>query len=367
MTVRAQLWFWFGLLVAFIVALWAIGGILLPFVAGMAVAYLLDPTTDRIERLKIGRTTATTCVTAIFFLFVFGVLALVIPLIQGQMIALADKFPAYRVAVEEQVTPLFAFVQSHVSPEVWVRIQEMIGVASGDLTRWFVQFIKNLISSGVALANLVSLLLITPVVAFYLLRDWDLIVAKIDMWLPRNHAPVIRKQINEIDRILAAFVRGQITVCVILGLFYGISLSLIGLDFGFLVGFMTGLLAFVPYFGMLLGLVVGLGIAIFQFSDWLPILGVAAVFLIGQIAEGNFITPKLVGDRVGLHPVWIIFALLAGGTLFGFVGILVAVPVAAATGVLIRFALAQYMGSSLYKGESAAAPKPAARRRPSAS
>lgn len=366
MTVRAQLWFWFGLLVAFIAALWALGGILLPFVAGMAVAYLLDPTTDRLERLKIGRTTATVGVTAIFFLFVFGVLALVIPLIQGQMIALADKFPAYRVAVEEQITPLFAFVQSHVSPEVWIRIQEMIGVASGDLTRWFVQFIKNLISSGVALANLLSLLLITPVVAFYLLRDWDLIVGKIDIWLPRNHAPVIRKQINEVDRILAAFVRGQITVCVILGLFYGISLSLIGLDFGFLVGLMTGLLSFIPYFGMLLGLIVGLSIAIFQFSDWLSILGVGAVFLIGQVVEGNFITPKLVGDRVGLHPVWIIFALLAGGTLFGFVGVLVAVPVAAATGVLIRFALAQYMGSSLYKGQPAA-PKPVARRRSSPS
>ena len=203
-------------------------------------------------------------------------------------------------------------------------------------------------------------------VAFYLLRDWDLIVTKIDIWLPRNHAPIIRKQINEIDRILAAFVRGQMTVCIILGLFYGISLSLIGLDFGFLVGFMTGLLAFIPYFGMLLGLVVGLGIAIFQFTDWLPVLGVAAVFLVGQVLEGNFITPKLVGDRVGLHPVWIIFALLAGGTLFGFVGILVAVPVAAATGVLIRFALAQYMGSALYKGQPAPA-KPVPRRRSSSS
>ncbi|MEZ5647594.1 MAG: AI-2E family transporter [Alphaproteobacteria bacterium] len=352
MSIRTQLWFWFGIFASFVVGLWLLGGVLLPFIAGIVVAYFLDPTTDQIQRLGLGRTAATVTVTALFFLLVFGFLALLIPLIQGQLIALADRFPAYRAEAEQQITPLFEFIRTHMPLAVRERIREMIDVTSGDITKWAVNVIKSIISSSFVIANLLSLLLITPVVAFYLLRDWDRIIAKIDTWLPRDHAPIIRRLFAEMDRIMSGFIRGQLLVCFSLGLFYGVGLSIIDLDFGFLVGFATGLLSFIPYFGMSVGLVIGLAIALFQYSDWLPIVGVASVFAIGQILEGNFVTPKLVGDRVGLHPVWIIFALLAGGSLFGFVGILVAVPVAAATGVLIRFALARYMESKIYRGQT---------------
>jgi len=207
---------------------------------------------------------------------------------------------------------------------------------------------SRLLSGLGAVFNLVSLVVITPVVAFYLLRDWDRIVAKIDGWLPRAHAETIREQVGLVDETLAGFVRGQSTVCMLLAVFYAVGLSVLGLPFGAVVGLATGLLSFIPYVGMLSGFAVGLGLAIANFSDPVDIGLVVAVFLVGQVVEGNFLTPKLVGDRVNLHAVWIIFALLAGGALFGFVGILLAVPVAAVIGVLVRFALGRYLQSQLY-------------------
>ena len=200
------------------------------------------------------------------------------------------------------------------------------------------------------------LLVITPLVAFYLLRDWDRIVARIDSLLPSRIRPIVREQAKEIDDILAGFVRGQATVCLLLGVFYAVGLSLAGLDFGVIVGLGTGLISFIPYFGMTIGLVTGMGIAVAQFADWVPIAIVAGVFAVGQVLEGNVITPRLVGNRVRLHPVWVIFAVLAGGALFGFTGILLALPAAAVIGVLVRFAVSRYQGSSLFDrdGDSAA-------------
>jgi predicted PurR-regulated permease PerM len=200
------------------------------------------------------------------------------------------------------------------------------------------------------LINLVSLLVITPVVAFYLLRDWDRIVIQIDSWLPRRYAETIREQVRAVDATLAGFLRGQGTVCLILAIYYGLGLSLAGLDFGLVIGLVAGLLSFVPYVGAIVGLLLSVGLALVQFDAWLPIAIVAAVFILGQVVEGNFLTPKLVGESVGLHPVWIIFALLAGGTLFGFVGLLLAIPAAAVIGVGVRFALDRYLVSAYYKG-----------------
>jgi predicted PurR-regulated permease PerM len=202
----------------------------------------------------------------------------------------------------------------------------------------------------VALFQLISLVVITPLVSFYLLRDWDRIVERIDAYLPRGSAPAIHDQFGKIDRTLAGFIRGQATVCLILGAFYAVGLSLVGLEFGLLIGLGTGLISFIPYFGMMVGLAVGISVALAQFSGLGSVALVAAVFAVGQVAEGNFLTPKLVGDRVGLHPVWVIFALLAGGTLFGFTGILLAVPAAAVIGVLVRFTLESYRDSRLYEG-----------------
>jgi predicted PurR-regulated permease PerM len=217
--------------------------------------------------------------------------------------------------------------------------------------------LRGLWSGGMAVINLLSLIFITPVVAFYLLRDWDDLVARVDTWLPRQHAPVIRQLMGEIDRVLAAFVRGTGSVCLVLGVFYAAALTIVGLDFGLVVGLGAGLISFVPFVGALVGLVVSGALALVQFwPNFLDISLVVGVFAVGQVVEGNFLTPKFVGDKVGLHPVWVIFALLAGGAVFGFVGVLLAVPAAAAVGILVRFAMKRYMESKLYLGPGGSPP-----------
>ena len=206
-----------------------------------------------------------------------------------------------------------------------------------------------MLSSGVAFINIISLILITPIVAFYLLRDWDKVVAHIDALLPRKRAETIRQQLVIIDNTLAGFVRGQLNVCILLGIYYAIFLTILGLNFGFVIGLATGFLVIFPYVGLLVGMAAGITVAFFQFGEMSQVLMVLGVFISGQVIEGNFVTPKLVGDKVGLHPVWIIFAMLAGGALFGFVGVLLAVPMAAVIGVLIRFGLGEYQKSSYFQ------------------
>jgi predicted PurR-regulated permease PerM len=228
------------------------------------------------------------------------------------------------------------------------RIRESLGASSGKIAGWITQILSGLVTGGVAIANLLSLIFITPVVSFYLLRDWDRLVAQVDSCLPRGSVGVVREQAGLIDRTLAGWVRGQFTVCLVLGTYYAAGLTLAGLDFGLVIGLLAGLLSFIPFVGAAVGLVGSVGLALVQFDDWLRIAIVAGVFFVGQAVEGNFLTPRLVGDRVGLHPVWVIFALLAGGALFGFVGVLLAVPVAATLGVLVRFLLQRYLESDMY-------------------
>ena len=211
--------------------------------------------------------------------------------------------------------------------------------------------IAGVVTSSVALANLLSLLFITPVVAFYLLRDWDRLKNQTNSLLPQRHAETIRQQLALVDRTLAGFVRGQATVCLVLAAYYGIGLTVIGVDFGLVVGIGIGLISFIPYLGSITGFVVSVGIALAQFDSWLPVGLVVGLFAFGQFLEGYVLTPRLVGDRVGLHPVWVIFALLAGGSLFGFVGLLLAVPAAAVIGVLTRFAVLRYRKSRYYQGD----------------
>lgn len=210
-----------------------------------------------------------------------------------------------------------------------------------------------------SLFNVVMLLVLVPVITFYLLMDWDRMVAEVDKLLPRDHAPVIRRLASDIDRTLASFIRGQGTVCLILGTFYAVGLMLVGLKFGLVAGALAGALTFIPYVGAIVGGLLSIGLALFQFwGEWQWIIAVAAIFAVGQFVEGNILTPNLVGSSVGLHPVWLIFALSAFGTLFGFVGMLVAVPVAAALGVIARFAIERYHDSRLYRGLEASGPPP---------
>ena len=348
MTVQQRAAAWIGGFLVFLAAVFVLRGVLLPFVAGMAVAYFLDPACDRLEKLGCSRALATTIITACFFALLVTVLIFVVPLLYAQIVAFAERVPAYLSALDEAAAPAMAFLQQFADGDDGLKLREAVGGYSADIVRWASQLLGRLLSGIDALVGLAALVVITPIVTFYLLRDWDRIVENLNQWLPRAQAETIREQATLIDQTLAAFVRGQALVCILLGLFYAIGLTLAGLEFGIIVGFMTGLISFVPYFGMLLGFIVGTGMAIAQFGELVPVLIVASVFVVGQFIEGNFVTPKIVGERVGLHPVWIIFALLAGGALFGFVGVLLAVPVAAVVGVLTRFLLSSYLASALY-------------------
>jgi len=350
MKVERQLRFWLIGFAVFLVALYLLRTVLLPFVAGMAVAYLLDPVCDRLEAWGLSRTLATTVLTVLFLVVAAAAAVLLIPVLAGQVVSLLERVPDSIEALRGQSARLLAIVEARVDPAMIERIESAVAGSADRLVAWGTEFLGQVISGGVALANLLSLLVITPVVAFYLLRDWDRIVARVDGWLPREHAETIRERVREVDRTLAGFLRGQGLVCLILGLFYAIALSIAGLDFGLVVGLVAGLLSFIPYVGAIIGLVLSVGLALLQFDDWLRVAIVAGIFFVGQAVEGNFLTPKLVGESVGLHPVWIIFGLLAGGALFGFVGVLLAIPVAAVIGVGVRFALDRYLQSRYYRG-----------------
>ncbi|MBT3909541.1 MAG: AI-2E family transporter [Rhodospirillaceae bacterium] len=329
-----------------------LSSILMPFVAGMAVAYFLDPVADWLEEKKLSRGIATTVILLAFFILVGILLMALFPLLQRQIVELVAMVPGIAENIRNEALPWLERMIADLPADTLDNIRDAAKEFAGRAVKWVSDVVANIWSGGLAFFNMLSLLVITPVVAFYLLRDWDLITAKIDSWLPRDAAPTIRKQFAEIDQTLAAFVRGQSTVCLVLGLIYGAGLTVAGLKSGLLVGLGAGFISFIPYLGAASGLVVGLGIAIFQFSEWTPIFVVAAIFLTGQTLESYVLTPRLVGDRVGLHPVWIIFALLAGGAVFGFTGVLLAVPVAAVIGVLTRFAIARYLDSPLYRGNT---------------
>ncbi len=336
----------------FLALVFVLRDVLLPFVAGMAIAYFLDPACDKLEEMGLSRVLATSLITAVYFLFVIVFLLILAPLVTGQILDLVEKMPGYAATLRDKVAQLTGLIETRVSQEDIAKLQQMLGALAEPLLKYLGGFAKGVASGIGAIVTLVSLAIITPVVTFYMLRDWDVMIARIDSWLPQEKAEIIREQIRLVDQTLAGFARGQAMVCLLLGVFYAVGLSLVGLDFGMVVGFVTGLISFVPYFGMLFGFVTGMGIAIAQFGEFVPVLLVALVFGVGQVLEGNILTPKLVGERVGLHAVWIIFGLMAGGALFGFLGVLLAVPVMAVIGVLVRFLLGQYLNSPLYLSEN---------------
>lgn len=335
----------------FFVFIYLIRSVLLPFVLGALIAYFLDPAADKLEKWKFSRTLATTTIILSFFIVMTLLLLLIAPLLTNQLSNLIFDLPNYfnenGVKYEQQVSSWLGMIPT----EYIDNIKNYINNIASYALKLVGGVVGGMFLSSMAVINVLSLVLITPVITFYLLRDWDVITNKFHALLPRKHEKTIREQLAIIDATLAGFIRGQINVCLILGLFYAIGLSIVGLKFGILIGITTGILVILPYVGLLFGMGIGLVVAFFQFGTWNGVLQVLAVFVIGQLLEGNFITPKLVGEKVGLHPAWIIFGLLAGAALFGFVGVLIAVPVTAVIGVLIRFALSRYLHSSYYYGD----------------
>ena len=348
MTGRRQFWFWLGGVAVFAGLLWLFSSILLPFAAAMVLAYLLDPLVDRLEKLGVGRALGTVIVLAAFFLLAIATVLLLFPVLNAQIADFAARVPELLSALRERLGGFLETLESRLSPADLERARAVVGSFAGDALAVVGSLIAGLWSGGLALFNLLALIFITPIVAFYLLRDWDRIIGAVDSWLPRRHAETIRGLAREIDGLLSGFIRGAAMVCLILGVFYAIALTLIGLEFGLIIGLLSGIASFVPFVGALFGFIFGVGVAFSQFGDWLPIALVAGVFVIGQVAEGNWLTPKLVGSRIDLHPVWVMFALLAGGALFGFLGLVLAVPLAVVISVLVRFGLGQYLKSEFH-------------------
>ncbi|KRS17199.1 AI-2E family transporter [Roseovarius indicus] len=344
--VGTQAKYWGIATAVFLVLMWLLGDQILPFVLGGAIAYFLDPVADRLERMGASRAVAVAIITLVA-LMIFAIMALlVIPTLVQQAVNLFNVAPQVFKNLQGFLTDRFPEIVDNESVlrQSLQSVGETIQSKGG-------QLLESVLTSAASVINVVVLLVIVPVVAFYLLYDWDRMVAEVDTLLPRDHAPVIRRLAREIDATLASFIRGMGTVCVILGTYYAVALMAVGLQFGLVVGAIAGLITFIPYVGALVGGALAIGLALFQFwGDWISIGLVAGIFMLGQVIEGNILTPKLVGDSVGLHPVWLIFALSVFGALFGFVGMLVAVPVAAAIGVLARFAISQYKDSRLYRG-----------------
>ena len=350
MSREARIVFWVVGFVLLGILVDLLSAILLPFVAGMAVAYFLDPVADRLERKGCSRTLATTLITLAFFALVVGVFAILLPLLQHQIVELVKLAPDVYHKFRAWAEPMMAQLQIDLPGRDDPQLREAAQKYASKIVQWVTDLAGKVWSGGVAFLSLLSVAVITPVVSFYLLRDWDRIVAWVDSYLPREAAPEIREQARRIDETMAGFIRGQALVCLTLATVYGVGLTLTGLNSGLLVGIAAGCVSFIPYFGAASGFIVGIAIAFFQFGaeQWGHIAAVAAVFLAGQTLESYVLTPRLVGDRVGLHPLWIIFALMAGGALFGFTGVLLAVPAAAVIGVLIRYALGRYKDSALY-------------------
>jgi len=346
--IQTQAKYWSIVAAIFLLLLWVLGDIMLPYVIGAAIAYFLDPVADRLEDLGLSRVLATVIISVLAILiFVVAVLA-VIPTLIEQAVNLFNIAPALVADLQAFLTKQFP---SLMDSESVIR-RSLNSIAEGIQARGG-EFLNTALASVSGLVNVALLFVIVPVVSFYLLLDWDRMIAKINDLLPLDHAPVIRQLAKEIDDTLAGFVRGMGSVCLILGTYYAIALMLVGLQFGLVVGFLAGLVTFIPYVGALFGGALAIGLGLFQFwGDWVSLGLVAGIFVVGQMIEGNVLTPKLVGSSVGLHPVWLLIALSVFGSIFGFIGMLVAVPVAAVLGVVVRYVASQYKRGRLYKGLS---------------
>ena len=350
---RRQLMFWLAALVVFIFFLMMFRTILLPFIAGMALAYFLDPVADRLERLGLSRMWATVVILVTFIVVFVLSLMIIIPILASQLNEFIQHIPGYITQLQTYITTSnAAWLPGWLSTQTDT-IKENFSKYLSEGVGFLGTLLAQIWNSGKALVDIASLLVVTPVVAFYLLLDWDRMIAKVDGWIPRQNVGTVREIAAELDSTIAGFVRGQGSLCLFLGIYYAVGLSLIGLNFGLLIGFLTGLLSFIPYVGSTVGLVLAAGVALVQFwPDYVHLIIVVGFFFSGQFIEGNILQPKWVGKSVGLHPVWLMFALFAFGALFGFVGVLIAVPAAASVGVLVRFALSRYLESDLYYGQS---------------
>ncbi len=351
-----QQWAWYIAGIALLAMLWLFAPILTPFVIGAGLAYLGDPLVDRLQRAGLSRSFGVVVVFVVLTLLGLIGTLLVVPMLYQQTVALIAKIPDLLNWVQNTGLPRLGIVlpaDVHLDPQGLKQIVSENWQTSGDLIRalW-----RNLSKSGALFAAVVANLLLIPVVSFYLLRDWDNLVAWIAKMIPPRHLPLVQQLSRETDQVLGSFLRGQLSVMLALTVLYSVGLALAGLKLALVIGFVAGMLSFVPYLGFAVGFIAAALAMLAQEQSLLPLVWVALVFGIGQVLESMWLTPTLVGDKIGLHPVAVIFALMAGGQLFGFVGILIALPGSAVIAVLLRHFKNEWLKSPLY---SAGTPLPA--------
>ena len=365
MNFRSHVLFWSLVFAAFLAVVFLFQSILMPFVVGIAVAYLLNPTLHKIEKAGFSRNISAPVILALFLAFVIALIAVMAPLVVRESREITENFPSY-------LERFFDFAQPYINQAQWwlghqnsTDIKSLLANNSGKALDAGNVIIGGIAASGQALrslaGSLVMLAVVAPLVAYFMMKEWPSILKWGEGLLPRQHKETIKDLLYRINTKIAGFVRGQVTVALVLGFGYALALSLLGLKYGFLIGLGAGLISIIPMVGSTVGLFVSAGVAWLQSGDWIFLAQVIGVFLVGQLIEGNFLTPKLVGKSVGMHPLWVFFAVLAGGSLFGILGMLLAVPVAAAVGVLVAFAIAQYKDSDFYKGRSSSDDKKPAR------
>lgn len=351
MSTRSQALFWLLALAAALLVVWLLSAVLLPFVLGIALAYALDPAATWLERRGCSRAAATVLIGAGFFSGGVLLLLLLIPPVAEQAGDLLQRLPALVSRLTQAVGPLLARALDAIGADQPEGLHQTMAGNLQRLTRLGAGLFQGLASGGAAVANVATLLTITPLTTFYLLRQWPDIIATVDGWLPCDHVDTARGIARDIDVVLKGFLHGSVIICAALAAFYGIALSLAGLDYGLTIGLATGALSFIPYVGTIFGLVASVGVACLQFwPEWIPIAVVLGIFLAGQLLADYVLTPRIMGSRIAVHPLWLVFGLFAGGALFGFVGLLLSVPATAAIGVLTRFFIARYKDSPLYRG-----------------
>lgn len=329
--------------------LYMLRSVLLPFVVGIVVAYFLDPAVDRtVKTLKISRSWATTLILGGFLLILLPIIALLGSMAFSQISDFLSNLPHHIDGSVKKVKFWLEQAKEYIPALGTGNFSNLWQEHQGESVKPLVNVVKKIAENGFALVNVLSLLLISPVVAFYMLRDWHDFTAKIFALVPNKHKKAVTDGVAAVNRIISGYLRGQLMVCVVLGSFYSLGLWLVGLKLGVLVGFLAGMISFIPYVGSISGFLMAIVLVVSQYGTLPKILAVIAVFGVGQFLEGNFLTPKLVGENIGLHPVWVMFALLAGGVLLGLLGMIIAVPVAACIGVLLRFLVNRYKKSAIY-------------------
>lgn len=340
--------FWLLLFVVFAGVIWLFKASLTPFILGAAIAYLLEPIVERLHKYKCPRWLSSAGILVVFFAFVFGAMAIALPFIHKEILRLIENFPDYMDRMWDASQPLRKWAEAYISEEEIKSFRSSLQDNSGQITAVGKNVLSVFVSSTQAFFNTLSIIFITPLVAFFMMKEWTAMTNWVDDLIPRKNYDMIKDLLKEINGKVSGFVRGQLSIAFILAVVYALALTIAGLNYGFLIGFAAGLLSVIPLLGSTLGLIVSLGVAWFQSYEITYTLIIAAIFVAGQIVEGNILTPKLLGKSVGLHPLWILFALIIGGGLFGIVGMLLAVPVAATIGVLLAFGIRAYKKSEYY-------------------